>query len=406
MSDEIIIRGAREHNLKNISVHLPREKLIVLTGPSGSGKSSLAFDTIYAEGHRRYVESLSTYARQFLERIDKPDVDFIDGINPSISIEQHNPVTHSRSTVGTASEIYDYLRLLFSKAADLRCPSCKKIVLQDTEDRIINNLLSKHKNSRGFILFEKAISSIEEIKEYLLTILSKGYLRILVNEEIIELDSLDLHDTSLDMKSIFPKKNKNFHVVVDRLEFSEENKSRITESIEMAFLEGDSYAQIKIVDGPFLSFSKRLECCGIRFQLPLPTLFSFNNPNGACSECGGFGNTLALDESLLIPDSSLTLAQGAVQPWKMPRYRERFGKQLLDSSKNEGLDIHKPWKELSKKHKKMIFNGSKSLMGINSFFEKLKKRKYKVWVRVLIRRYQSLYRCVSCEGSRLKKEAH
>tara|TARA_A100001037_G_scaffold306806_1_gene355837 strand:- start:10029 stop:12821 length:2793 start_codon:yes stop_codon:yes gene_type:complete len=406
MSDEIIIRGAREHNLKNISVHLPREKLIVLTGPSGSGKSSLAFDTIYAEGHRRYVESLSTYARQFLERIDKPDVDFIDGINPSISIEQHNPVTHSRSTVGTASEIYDYLRLLFSKASDLRCPSCRKMVSQDTEDRIINNLLLNHKDSRGFVLFEKAIDSIEEVKEYLFSILSKGFLRILVNEEIIDLDSLDLHDNSLNFERIFPENNKNFYVVVDRLEFSEKNKSRITESIEIAFMEGDSYAQIKIVDGPLLRYSKRLECCGIRFQLPLPTLFSFNNPNGACSECGGFGNTLALDESLLIPDSSLTLAQGAVQPWKMPRYRERFGKQLLDSAKNEGLDIYKPWKELSKKHKKMIFNGSKSLMGINPFFERLKKRKYKVWVRVLIRRYQSLYRCVSCNGSRLKNEAH
>ena len=406
MSDKIIIRGAREHNLKNISLHLPRAKLIVLTGPSGSGKSSLAFDTIYAEGHRRYVESLSTYARQFLERIDKPDVDFIDGINPSISIEQHNPVTHSRSTVGTASEIYDYLRLLFSKAGDLRCPSCKKIVSQDTEDRIVNTLLLKHKNTRGFILFEKTINSIEEIQEFLLSMLSKGYLRILVNEEVIDLDSLDLNKESISLKKIFSPKTKSFHVVVDRLEFSELNQSRISESIEMAFMEGDSYAQVKIVDGPLLRFSKKLECCGVRFQLPLPTLFSFNNPNGACPECGGFGNTLALDESLLIPNSDLTLAQGAVQPWKMPRYRERFGKQLLDSAKNEGLDIHRPWKDLTRKHKKMIFNGSKSLLGINSFFERLKKRKYKVWVRVLIRRYQSLYECDNCKGSRLREEAH
>ena len=406
MNDEIIIRGAREHNLKNISLHLPREKLIVLTGPSGSGKSSLAFDTIYAEGHRRYVESLSTYARQFLERIDKPDVDFIGGINPSISIEQHNPVTHSRSTVGTASEIYDYLRLLFSKAGDLRCPSCKKIVLQDTEDRVVNDLLLKHRNSRGFILFEKNIDSLDKMQEFLSSMLSKGFLRILVNEEVIDLDSLDLHDESLILKNVFPEKINSFHVVVDRLEFSEENQSRITESIEMAFMEGNAYAQIKIVDGPFLRFSKRLECCGIKFQLPLPSLFSFNSPNGACAECGGFGNILSLDELLLIPNPNLTLAQGAVQPWKMPRYRERFGKQLLDSAKNEGLDIHKPWKELTKKHKKIIFNGSKCLLGINSFFERLKKRKYKIWVRVLIRRYQSLYECVSCEGSRLKDEAH
>ncbi|MED5578918.1 MAG: excinuclease ABC subunit UvrA [Nitrospinota bacterium] len=406
MKNEIIIRGAREHNLKNISLHLPREQLIVLTGPSGSGKSSLAFDTIYAEGHRRYVESLSTYARQFLERIDKPDVDFIDGINPSISIEQHNPVTHSRSTVGTSSEIYDYLRLLFSKAGDLRCPSCKKIVSQDTEDRVVDNLLLEYVNSRGFILFEKTVNSPENIKEYLSSLLSKGFLRILLEEEVIDLDSLGLHDASFVIENFFPKDLNKFYIVVDRLEFSEVNRSRITESVETAFLEGNTYAQIKIVDGPFLRFSKKLECCGISFQLPLPSFFSFNNPNGACSECGGFGNTLALDESLLVPDSNLTLAQGAVQPWKMPRYRERFGRQLLDSAKNEGLDIHKPWKELTKKHKKMIFNGSKSLLGIYPFFERLKKRKYKVWVRVLIRRYQSLYECVSCSGSRLREEAH
>ena len=418
--DEIVIEGAREHNLKNVSLRLPREQFIVVTGPSGSGKSSLAFDTIYAEGHRRYVESLSTYARQFLERVDKPDVDFIEGISPAIAIEQYNPVKHSRSTVGTASEIYDYLRLLFAKAGGIHCPACGKPVRPATVDSTVGLLLEGFQGARGFVLFPLAPVSPGELEGRLAALQAQGFIRLMMEGEV--LDAAPGHAGRLLEKLTgaageAPKSRgrraapaagpllRGLRVVADRLVFSAGNRARLGEAFETAFREGEGVAEAQVVDGPLLRFSQRLECCGRSFEPPTPLTFSFNNPQGACPECGGFGNTLNLDEALIIPNPRLTLAQGAVEPWTRPRYRRHFGKQLQEAAEREGLDIHRPWQDLPKKQKCTVLEGSEALLGVFPFFERLKRKKYKVWVRVFIRRYQTLQQCASCGGARLRPEA-
>ena len=422
--EDIRIEGAREHNLKGISLKLPREHFIVVTGPSGSGKSSLAFDTIYAEGHRRYVESLSTYARQFLERVDKPDVDYIEGISPAIAIQQYNPVNHSRSTVGTASEIYDYLRLLFAKAGKIHCPDCGNEVSPATVDGTVTLLLNTHEDSRGFVLFPMAEVNAEDLQEELESLPAQGYVRVMVDDKIWNIGPPLFEKLKEEAKPApkakrrgRPSKKKSqgegaavrnhraIRVVVDRLKFSSRNRARLGESLETAFLEGGGVAEVQFVDGPRLRFSQKLECCGNTFEEPVPHTFSFNNPNGACQECGGFGKILSFDEALIVPDPRKTLAQGAVEPWARPRYRRYFGEQLQDAARDKGLDIHTPWEEMSEEHKKMVFEGSGSFLGVYRFFERLKRKKYKVWVRVMIRRYQSLQECTSCGGTRLRPEA-
>ena len=424
LMEDIRIEGAREHNLKDISLKLPREHFIVVTGPSGSGKSSLAFDTIYAEGHRRYVESLSTYARQFLERVDKPDVDYIEGISPAIAIEQYNPVNHSRSTVGTASEIYDYLRLLFAKAGKIHCPDCGSEVAPATVDGTVALLLDAHEDSRGFILFPMGEVDAADLQEELESLMAQGYVRVMVDEEIVNIGpplfarlKEEAEPAPGAKRRGRPRKkepreerpavtnHRAIRVVVDRLKFSSRNRARLGESLETAFREGGGVAEVQFVDGPRLRFSQRLECCGNTFEEPVPHTFSFNNPNGACQECGGFGNTLSFDEALIVPEPRKTLAQGAVEPWARPRYRRYFGEQLQDAARDEGLDIHTPWEEMPEDQKKMVFEGSGSFLGVYRFFERLKRRKYKVWVRVMIRRYQSLQKCASCGGTRLRPEA-
>lgn len=427
--DDIVIEGAREHNLKDLSLRLPREKFIVVTGPSGSGKSSLAFDTIYAEGHRRYVESLSTYARQFLERVDKPDVDVIEGISPAIAIEQFNPVKHSRSTVGTASEIYDYIRLLFAKVGEIICPSCGKSVCPSTVDGTVNRLFNEYSGERGFVLFQLSPLPLEDLKDRFAGLVAQGFIRIMVDGDVVNnapglseylcekyiSSGKSSSEKGLKKRKIGREKKKStsekavfplpLYVVVDRLQFSDDVRARLGESLEAAFREGDDRAHVQIVDGPFLSFSRRLECCGRSFEVPSPVTFSFNNPQGACVECGGFGNTLNFDENIIIPDPDRTLAQGAIDPWTRPRYRGYFGKQLQEAAEKEGLDIHTSWRSLPKRQKRMVLEGSKNLLGVYPFFERLRKKKYKVWVRVFIRRYQSLQNCTSCGGTRLRPEA-
>ncbi len=422
--EDIRIEGAREHNLKDISLKLPREHFIVVTGPSGSGKSSLAFDTIYAEGHRRYVESLSTYARQFLERVDKPDVDYIEGISPAIAIEQYNPVNHSRSTVGTASEIYDYLRLLFAKAGKIHCPDCGSEVTPATVDGTVALLLNAYEDARGFILFPMGELEAEDLPGELESLMGQGYVRVMLDDEIVSIGPPLFERLKKEAEPPPEAKKRgrlrkkeprdespavrNHHavrVVVDRLKLSPRNRARLGESLETAFREGGGVAEVQLVDGPRLRFSQKLECCGHTFEEPVPHTFSFNNPNGACQECGGFGNTLSFDEALIIPEPRKTLAQGAVEPWARPRYRRYFGEQLQDAAKSEGLDIHTPWEKMPEDQKKMVFEGSGSFLGVYRFFERLKRRKYKVWVRVMIRRYQSLQKCASCGGTRLRPEA-
>ena len=424
LMEDIRIEGAREHNLKDISLKLPREHFIVVTGPSGSGKSSLAFDTIYAEGHRRYVESLSTYARQFLERVDKPDVDYIEGISPAIAIEQYNPVNHSRSTVGTASEIYDYLRLLFAKAGKIHCPDCGSEVSPATVDGTVALLLNAYADARAFLLFPMASCDAGELEGELKSLMAQGYVRVMVDDEIVNISpplferlKKETEPPPEAKKRGRPRKREReerypavrnhlaIRVVVDRLKISSRNRARLGESLETAFREGGGVTEVQLVDGPRLRFSQKFECCGHTFEEPVPHTFSFNNPNGACQECGGFGNTLNFDEALIIPEPRKTLAQGAVEPWARPRYRRYFGEQLQEAAKTEGLDIHVPWQEMPEDQKKMVFEGSGAFLGVYRFFERLKRRKYKVWVRVMIRRYQNLQKCASCGGTRLRPEA-
>ncbi len=408
LMEDILVEGAREHNLKDVSLRLPRERFIVVTGPSGSGKSSLAFDTIYAEGHRRYVESLSTYARQFLERVDKPAVDVVEGISPAIAIEQYNPVNHSRSTVGTASEIYDYLRLLFAKAGRIHCPACGAEVVPATVDGVVATLLEVHANARGFVLFPLPALQAEEVEAQLTSLVAQGFVRVMVEGESVDIGPAlfaRLKEGSRPPGRPHETEPPAMHVVVDRLRLSGRNRSRLGESLETAFREGDGVAEVQLVEGPRLRFSQKLECCGRTFDPPVPQMFSFNNPNGACQECGGFGNTLRLDEALIVPDPKKTLAQGAVEPWARPRYRRHFGEQLRTAAETQGLDIHVPWEDMPPAQKKMVFEGAGKFLGVYSFFERLKRRKYKVWVRVLIRRYQSQQRCASCGGTRLRPEA-
>lgn len=403
--EDIIIQGAREHNLKNISLRLPREKFIVITGPSGSGKSTLAFDTIYAEGHRRYVESLSTYARQFLERVDKPEVDYIEGISPAIAIGQQNPVKHSRSTVGTATEIYDYLRLLYSKVGRTVCPDCKLEVKPSNVQETAQELLRSHPEARAFILFPLQLEEGDSLGEALSELVARGFLRIMAGGEVREIEG-GLAEELLSEAEGDPGRLE-LHGVVDRLRFREEVHSRLADSLETAFEEGGGVAAASIVDGPFLRFSRRLECtgCGRAFEAPTPLFFSFNNPQGACPECGGFGNKLGYDLDLIVPDKNKSLAQGAIEPWTKPRWRRHFAQELQALAREKKVDLRKPFKDLTSRELRWVLHGTDSFMGVYPFFEYMKRKKYKLAIRVFTRRYMSTVDCERCHGARLRADA-
>lgn len=323
MDHFIEIKGARVHNLKNISLRLPRNKFIVITGVSGSGKSSLAFDTLYAEGQRRYVESLSAYARQFLERMDKPDVDHIKGISPALAIEQRTLAKNPRSTVGTVTEIYDYLRLIFGRIGKTYCAKCNTLVRKDTVSSVVQTVLAYPGETKFFVLF-----SLKVNEQNILLLHEQGFNRVILNGEIAELG-----DESV-MKKIFKK--KEVEILVDRLTVSTENKTRLADSVETAFRSGEGKMTIRLLDGKDLRFSNKFECntCGTVYPEPDPKLFSFNNPYGACSHCQGFGNKIEIDMDLVIPDKAKTLKQGAIRPWTTDGYSD-FQDRLEKNAKKE-----------------------------------------------------------------------
>lgn len=387
MKGEIKIEGARENNLKNINVSIPWHKFTVITGLSGSGKSSLALDTLYAEGLRRYIECLSTYARQFLERVDRPDMDDISGLPPAVAIESRNSVRTSRSTVGTTTEIYDFLRLLFSKVGKTFCPNCDiEVKLRSPED-IAHELVENYSDKRAVLTFP-----LEDMNPTPKGLLSKGFTRIWLNGELSNLEDLE-------------KLPEGSQVVIDRVSIKQSSFSRIVGSLETGFSDS-KYVHVHILDGKTLRYSKDLECtsCHTKFSEPEPLLFSFNSPRGACTECNGFGNILKLDPSLVIPNSDKTLAEGAIEPLTKPSHQIRMRK-LLESAAEYGVDINKPFSKLSKKSIDRVYEGMGSFKGINGFFNYLERKSYKMHVRVFLSKYRSAFDCDVCGGSRIKKEA-
>ncbi len=398
MLKKILIKGARENNLKNIDLELPIGKFIVFTGLSGSGKSSLVFDTIYAEGHRRYIESLSTYARQFLERVDKPDVDYIEGISPAIAFEQKNPVKHSRSTVGTATEIYDYLRLLYAKTGRIICPQCKEEVKADTISQSVDTLLQKHDGARIYITFPFKWAERASAKQLIDELPSRGFIRLIADDEVYDLS-----------QGKYPPLNGSgrFLVVVDRLAVRDSAATRMADSLEVAFREGKGEAVVRCVNGPDLRFSQEFIClgCDRKFERHTPNFFSFNSPYGACQACGGFGNILDYDLDLIIPDKNKTLAQGAIKPWNMSKYSRYFKKELEKLASDKNVDLNKPFRKLTKRELKLVLHGTSKHLGIYPFFKRLSAKKYKMFIRVFTRKYKSLKDCHQCGGTRLRQEA-
>ena len=411
----IVIRGARTHNLKNIDLTLPQERLIVVTGVSGSGKSSLAFDTVYAEGQRRYVESLSAYARQFLERMEKPDVDRIDGICPAIAIRQKNSVRNPRSTVGTTTEIHDYLRLLFARVGRTICRGCGAEVTRETPEEVAGRLAALPEGTRLLVGFTHPVAAeaspagdaapasdtgADRVAAALDGLRRKGFGRLCLEGRAVSFDDVD--PALLAGRDSLP-------VVVDRIRTGPEALPRLTEAIETAYHEGrgDAFAVEAGGARPERTFSERFECrpCGIAYEVPRPTLFSFNSPFGACPACHGFGNVIELDMSLVVPDETKSLAEGAVEPWSRPRYRSHLA-DLKRAARRRDVRTTVPWSELSGEERRFVVEGDGAgYAGVRGFFAALEQKKYKVHVRVFLSRYRGYRACSDCGGTRLRREA-
>lgn len=399
-SRELIIEGAKQNNLKNITLHLPHNKVVVITGVSGSGKSSLAFDTVFAEGQWRFIESLSTYARLFLEKLDRPEVDAIRNVRPAIALEQKNPVKGSRSTVGTLTELYDLFRVLFSRIATPYCLQCGKEIRKWDPSQIVAELLEKYQNGRALIIFETA--------EPLETLKQRGFHRLWINGEAVDMDELGAGSAGAPAEN----RGTSVEVVVDRLVIRDE--PRLSDSIELTWREGKERLKVVVLKAHdtdnrkdlTLRFSSRNTCddCGVSLPEPTPILFSFNHPVCACPECKGFGNILIYDEDLIIPDNSLPLSKGAVDLWEKPGYRW-WRDQLLKGAKKSGIDVGRPYRELSKQERALVFKGTQHFEGIDGFFAEMEGKRYKLHVRVLLSRYRSPVTCPKCGGQRLCEHA-
>ena len=401
--DNIYIKGARTHNLKNISVEIPRNKLVVVTGVSGSGKSSLTIDTLFAEGQRRYAESLSAYARQFMARMVKPDVDFIKGLCPAIAIEQKVITRTPRSTVGSMTEIYDYLRLLFARTGKTISPISGREVKKDDVNDVIDAIASLQNGDKVLILIPFKQHKSRNTQEELNILMQKGFSRLYGNGEILRIE--ELLDPATAPKSWKP--SKETFVLVDRLvvkAFDEDDRHRMADSVGTAFYEGEGELMLEVNGNKKLHFSNRFELDGMQFEEPVPNLFSFNNPFGACPTCEGFSQVLGIDEDLVIPDKRLSIYEGAVAPWK----GEKLGlwkDQFIKGSRKFNFPVHKAVIDLTKEQYRILWEGNEFVHGINEFFKEVEQNLYKVQYRVLLSRYRGRTLCPDCHGYRLRKEA-
>ena len=394
----ILIKGAQLHNLKNLDVAIPRNKLVVITGLSGSGKSSLAFDTLYAEGQRRYVESLSSYARQFLGRLDKPKVEYIKGIAPAIAIEQKVNTSNARSTVGTSTEIYDYLKLLFARIGKTYSPISKKEVKKDTVSDVINDIKEFPLDSKWLLLAPIHLEEGRALEDKLKVLLQQGFARILVANEMVRLDALDEHQ--LD--------NKDILLIIDRIVVKDEEEffNRLADAVQTSFYEGKGTCYLQeVATNKRFEFSSNFELDGITFLEPNVHLFSFNNPYGACPTCEGYGSIIGIDDELVIPNTALSVYENAIFAWRgesMSWYRD----QLVNNAYKFDFPIHKPYFELSEEQKQLIWKGNQYFTGLNDFFTELEEKNYKIQNRVLLSRYRGKTKCNTCKGKRLRIEAN
>ena len=394
--NNIEIGGAKNHNLKNVSVSIPRYKMTVVTGLSGSGKSSLVFDTLYAEGQRLYIESLSSYSRQFLERLNKPKVDFVKGVSPAIAIDQKVSSSNPRSTVGTKTEIYDYIRLLFARIGKTFSPISGRQVKSDSINDVVAKIESFQIGTKFLILSPCIVKDKIDSKKKIQTIEKQGFVRIYYENNIYRIDELD-----------FIPEGK-FYVVVDRLKFekSDDFFQRIKDSIELSFYEGKGNSSLLVLDkNQKIEFSTQFNLDGMSFIKPSIHFFSFNNPFGACQRCGGFGDVIGVDPELVIPDKSRSIYDGAIAPWRGTSM-SRFQKKLINSSKDLKINIHKPFYKLSDREVNLIWNEENNFIGINKFFKKIESKLYKIQNRVMLSRYRGKTKCSECKGSRLRKETN
>ena len=398
----IIIKGAQVHNLKNLDVAIPRNKLVVITGLSGSGKSSLAFDTLYAEGQRRYVESLSSYARQFLGRLDKPKVEYIKGIAPAIAIEQKVNTTNARSTVGTSTEIYDYLKLLYARIGKTYSPISNLEVKKNTVTDVINTVKTIEIDSKWLLLAPIHLEEGRKLEDKLKALLQQGFARIVVGSEIVRLDELPA--TLLGNNS---KKQNEIFLVVDRIVVKEEEEfyNRLSDAVQTAFFEGKGICYLQELDAKNkYEYSNNFELDGISFLEPNVHLFSFNNPYGACPVCEGYGNIIGIDSELVVPNTALSVYENAIFPWRgesMSWYRD----ELVNNAYKFDFPIHKPFYQLSDEQKELIWVGNEYFQGLNDFFKELEEKNYKIQNRVMLSRYRGKTKCHSCKGKRLRIEA-